>query len=255
MESEAYHEMSRLEEHHWWYRGMRDITDVLLQSLFHDRHNLKILDAGCGTGRNMTALKRFGAVIGLDFSSLALNYAQRSHSGSIVQASIENLPYAADTFDLVTSFDVIYSAGVRDDVTAIRELTRVTHPNGYVVMRVPALRALRGEHDTFVHGIRRYTARELQAKFRAGGLTPVRFTYANSFLLPVIFLARKLQHHSVHGRSDVQVNPGGVADLLYHLLRIESWWIKQGGHFAAGVSLFGIGQKLAVSYPSDAHVE
>lgn len=245
MEDEAYHEMARLEAHHWWYRGMRDITEALLFYLFHNRRDLKILDAGCGTGRNMTALKRFGTTTGVDFSSLALGYTRHNHAGRIVQASIEDLPYAARTFDLVTSFDVIYHAGVRDDVSAIRELARVCRPGGYVVIRVPALPALRGAHDTFVHGIRRYTAHELQSKFQAGGLIPVRFTCANSFLLPLVFLARKLPFRLAHGRSDVQYNPGLFAELLYHLLHIESWWIRQGGHFAAGVSLFGIGQKPA----------
>lgn len=241
MESDAYHEMFQLEAAHWWYRGMRDITAVLLKSLFPASDRLKILDAGCGTGFNLKALATFGEVTGVDFSSLAVGYARQY--GKVAQASIEHLPYPTDYFDLVTSFEVIYHVGVRDDVRAIREMARVAHPGGYVLVRVPALSALKGAHDVFVHGVRRYTVAELQAKLQAAGLIPVRLTYANSLLLPAIFLARQWHKNTPQGRSDVQYQPGMVSEMLYRLLRLEGAWINRGGHFAAGVSLFGVGQK------------
>lgn len=249
MEAEAYREMYYLEEQHWWYRGMRDITENLLTHIFDGRRDLTILDAGCGTGMNLTALKKFGQVTGFDFSALALAYAQQRPVGRLAQASIEQLPYAANRFDLVTSFDVIYNSGVRDDVAAIREMGRVVRPQGYVVMRVPALPSLKGAHDAFVHGVRRYTARELEYKFREADLTPIKITYANSLLLPLIFAARRWQRltQADPKHSDVQYNPSAAGEVLYRLLKTEGWWIKKGGRFGAGVSLFGVAQKQPAS--------
>lgn len=254
MEPEAYHELYQLEARHWWYRGMRSITDGLLLTVLDRQDDLHILDAGCGTGMNLSALGRFGHVLGCDFSALALDYARRDHTGVLAQATVESLPYPDDTFDLVTSFDVIYCAEVGDDVAALREMARVSRR--YVLIRVPALSALRGAHDAFVHGVRRYTARELEAKFHAAGLIPLRLTYANSFLLPLIFLARRWQlARSEEGRSDVQYNPSLVGELLYRLLKIEGWWIRRGYRFPLGVSLFGLARKLPRGAGADVHGE
>jgi len=78
MNSSEYKFLFELEEHHWWFFGMRKIMAALLdgQSLSAP---LRILDAGCGTGYTMSWLKRHdqGAVVfGLDISSEALHYSQ-----------------------------------------------------------------------------------------------------------------------------------------------------------------------------------
>ena len=56
MEIEEYKNIFELEGDHWWYRGMRKISFSLLNKYLKNR-NLKILDAGCGTGFNLLKLK------------------------------------------------------------------------------------------------------------------------------------------------------------------------------------------------------
>ncbi len=141
MEAEAYDELYAQEADHWWYGGMRHITERLLAPVV--KETLHILDAGCGTGGNLSALARFGCPVGMDYSPLALAYATKAHAGRVARATIEALPYADNSFDLVTSFDVLYCREVEDDAKAVRELARVTRPGGHVLVRVPALRALR----------------------------------------------------------------------------------------------------------------
>jgi hypothetical protein len=226
---------------------MRQITDQLLASLPDHDEEMKILDAGCGAGGNLTALSRFGCAVGLDYSPLALVYASANHAGKLVRASIEALPYADNSFDLVTSFDVMVCHEVEDDLNAMREFARVTRPGGHVLVRVAALPALRGPHDTVVHAARRYTASELRLKMQQAGLEPVRMTYANSILMPLIFVIRKLQTLGVSlgsaAKSDVSQTPKTINNLLISLLNLEAHWLGSGHGFPIGVSLFGLALK------------
>jgi SAM-dependent methyltransferase len=247
MEPQAYNELYRLEPNHWWYRGMRRITSRLLGSLLFGEKDVKILDAGCGVGGNLSALSYFGFTVGLDYSRLALEYASAYHAGRLARASVGALPYADNSFDLLTSFDVIYCREVEDDVSALREFARVTRPGGHVLVRVPAMKLLRGPHDDIVHGVRRYTAAGLSKKMECAHLLPLRLTYANSLLMPLIFLVRKLQMVGVGlgaaPKSDVRAAPQPINNLLTGLLYLEAGWIGSGRSFPAGVSLFGLAVK------------
>jgi SAM-dependent methyltransferase len=228
---------------------MRQITRKLIERHVQRGNPFLILDAGCGAGGNLTALAEFGRTLGLDYSPLALGYAAELHREQLAQARVEALPYPDDSFDLVTSFDVIYCLEVDDDQQAISEFARVTRPGGSVLLRVPALPALRGPHDTVVHGIQRYTAPELRAKLKRAGLRVERVTYANSLLLPPIYVARRLQTALValgaSLTSDVQPTPGPINRLLQGLLELEASWIGVGRNFPAGVSLFAVASKPA----------
>lgn len=247
MEPEAYEELYRLEGDHWWYQGMRHITERLLGDVLSGQEGLRILDAGCGVGGNMAALSRYGQVYGFDYSPLALGYAKDSQAGRLALATVEALPFPDDTFDLVTSFDVIYCYEVKDDRKAISEFGRVTRPGGSVLVRVPALPALRGPHDAFVHGARRYTAPELHRKFEQAGLSPVRVTYANSVLMPAIFVTRKLQSLAVRlgakPASDVNPTPAALNRVLTWVLDLEACWIGRKRNLPFGVSLFILARK------------
>ena len=73
MEREEYEIMSRAEESHWWYVGMAAITRSILDTWCKGGANLRILDAGCGTGGAMSWLSEYGDTTGLDLSPHALS--------------------------------------------------------------------------------------------------------------------------------------------------------------------------------------
>ncbi len=246
MEPSAYDELDQLEATHWWYEGMRRITDRLLRASVDLSQPICVLDAGCGAGGNLVHFAPLGAVYGFDFSPLAVQYAQKRHP-DLARASIEAIPYPDDTFALTTSFDVLYNAGVADDARGFAEMARVTCPGGHVLVRLPAMPALKGPHDDVVHGVRRYTAKGLRSKLTDAGLSPLRITYANSLLLAPIFVSRRLgallTRIGSRASSDVQESSPLVTSILTSVLTLEATWIGSGRNFPAGVSIFGLARK------------
>ena len=126
----------------------------------------------------------------MDLSPLATAYCRRRGLTRVSRASVLELPFSDATFDLVTSFDVIYHLGVADDVAALREMRRVLRPGGALFVRVPALERLQSHHDVAVHTRQRYSAAELRRKAEAAGLRVERASYANSVLLPLAAVSR-----------------------------------------------------------------
>ena len=162
--------MYEAEQAQWWYAGQRAIATALLAPALPGRDGeRRLLDAGCGTGYNLLDLGRLGRATGVDLSAEAIAFC-RARGVRAARASVLALPFADGTFDAVTSFDVIYHAWVSDDRAAVRELARVLRPGGALLVRVPALRALWGAHDTEVQSRHRYTRGELVALLEAAGL-------------------------------------------------------------------------------------
>ncbi len=184
--------MYEAEEAQWWYAGQRAIAGALLTAALPASGGVRrLLDAGCGTGFNLLELGRLGRAAGVDLSADAIAFC-RERGVRAARASVLALPFADATFDAVTSFDVLYHAWVTDDGAAARELARVLRPGGVLLVRVPAMRALWGAHDTEVQSRHRYTRGELRALLAGAGLDVVRATYCNSILFPVLFGRRTL---------------------------------------------------------------
>lgn len=237
-----YQEMDELEASHWWFRGMRGITQTLLAPMIGARRDLQILDAGCGAGGNLAMLQAWGRVFAFDYAHYAVQYTRKHLAGRIAQADVQAIPYQAEQFDLVCSFDVLVV--VPDDQRAITELARITRPGGLVYIRAAAMPALSGAHDVAWQVLRRYTAQSLGERVRAAGLEPIRVTYANSLLLPLIYLIRKLQSTKA-GESDVKPTSGPINGILATILNLERAWIGSGQRFPAGVSLIMVARKPA----------
>ena len=237
MEANEYEILAHVEHHHWWYTGMRAIADAWLRQLPATPQPRRILDAGCGTGGNLSWLTQYGAPLGFDFSSHALSHAPRSFP--LLQASITHMPFADASFDLVTSFEVIYHRGVFDDVQALKECARVLAPTGHLLLRLPAFNWLRGHHDDRVHGARRYTTADLHHKLAQAGLTPLRTSYINTLLLPLALWQRlrERQHTDIAPESDLQIPSPLVNNMARGALQLEAGWLGMGGRFPVGVSL------------------
>jgi SAM-dependent methyltransferase len=92
------------------------------------------LDAGCGAGMAAALSAGRGATVsGVDAAEALLEIAQeRVPEGDFRQADLEALPFADDSFDLVTGFNSFQYAG--NAAQALREAGRVTRPGGLIVI-------------------------------------------------------------------------------------------------------------------------
>lgn len=231
-----YDRMFEAEERQWWYAGMRELSSAVAAGALAPAGG-RFLDAGCGSGRNLAWLSQWGRAVGIDLSPDALRLT-RQRGGAAVRGSVLDLPFPDATFDVVTSFDVIYHRWVTDDRAAVRELARVLKPGGHLLVRVPALRALWGAHDEAVHSRHRYTVPELRELARECGLAVVRTTYANSLLLPLLLVRRTLDRLLDRHGSDVGFLPPPLERLFRGALATEATLVRAGWSLPVGASAF-----------------
>jgi SAM-dependent methyltransferase len=234
--------MFEAEQRQWWYAGQRDVARALLEPSVAGAPARRVLDAGCGTGFNLVALAPLGRALGIDLAPEAIRFC-RERGVTVARASLLALPFPAASFDAVTSFDVIYHDWVTDDRAAVREMARVLRPGGVLLVRVPALEALRGAHDAEVLTRRRYTRGELEALLVGCGLGLERSTYCNSLLLPLLFARRTLDRLMAREGSDVGFLPGPVEWLFRSLLRVEAAIVRRGLSLPLGASVVALARK------------
>ncbi|RLT23728.1 MAG: methyltransferase domain-containing protein [Chloroflexi bacterium] len=249
MERHEYEVMAHVEHTLWWYVGMRQIADAWLRTLPATTTPRRILDAGCGTGGNLSWLSHYGQPMGFDYSAIAAHYAAQS-GFPIAQASIEAIPFSAASFDLVTSFEVIYHKGVRDDVGALRECLRVLKPGGHLLLRLPAFEWLRGHHDARVHSERRYTHQQMIARVTAAGFVVQKSSYINTLLFPMALAQRVTERRSAEhasAQSDLQLPSPFVNRLGLTALGIEARLLQIGVQLPIGVSLLCLAQRPMTS--------
>jgi SAM-dependent methyltransferase len=101
----------------------------------------KVLDAGCGSGRNLTYFLRNGFdVYGIDPNPDAISAMQTLNPAGpahFLVATAENLPFDDHYFDLVISSAVLHFA--RDPAhfdSMLRSMWRVLKPGGYLFARL-----------------------------------------------------------------------------------------------------------------------
>lgn len=236
--------MYQVEESHWWYQGMETITRAVLNRWIHFP-TPKILDAGCGTGAAMTTyLAEYGNVTGVDLYPQALEFCRKRNAPRLARASVLNLPFAPASFDLVTSFDVLYERAVSSEVTALREFFRVLTPNGHILLRLPAYDWLRGQHDKSVHTNRRYTKKLVKELLEESGFTVEHLSYANTLLFPLVVMKRLSERifPPKDNRSDLALNAGAFNSILKHILGSEAPIAAYIG-LPYGLSVIAVGRK------------
>lgn len=225
------------EDRHWWYRGRRRVLETVIDGLQLPA-GARILDAGCGSGRNMVELARRGTVTGVELSAPSVEKARQRGYGEVIEGSVLEMPFADGSFDFAVSLDVIEH--LEDDLGALRELRRTIAPGGALLLTVPAYQWLWSGHDEINHHRRRYTRRSLHDVAERAGWRQVRTSYFNSLLLPIAIILRVLDRVSrktTESSLDLWVPPEPFNSLLERPLRIEAGVIARGGRIPAGLSL------------------
>jgi SAM-dependent methyltransferase len=233
LESWLYPRLYELEERHWWFRGRRAVIRALL-----DRGGAparpRLLDAGCGTGRNLAELAPHAASAhGVDSAGEAVEFCRRRGLDGVTEAVLEVLPFEDGAFDVLLATDVIEH--LDDDLAALCELRRVAAPGARLLLTVPAYQWLWSAHDEAHQHRRRYTRPQLVGRVRAAGWEPLVATYFNALLLGPIAVARRLPGGA--GSSDYDRTPRWLNAVLERPMRLEAQLIRRGTALPAGVSI------------------
>ncbi|WP_412078944.1 class I SAM-dependent methyltransferase [Streptomyces xanthophaeus] len=130
----------------------------------------RVLDAGCGTGRALTALRAAvgpsGLVLGADLTPQMLAAAQRAGraaEGALLLTDVARLPLRDGVLDAVFAAGLI--AHLPDPGANLRELARVVRPGGRLALFHPIGRAALAAR----HG-RELTPQDLRAEDNLGPL-------------------------------------------------------------------------------------
>jgi ubiquinone/menaquinone biosynthesis C-methylase UbiE len=215
---------ARAERDHFWFHGFRRFVSPILDEATRGQRDVSILDCGCGTGNNLTLLRKYGRACGIDITFSGLAYARRHGERQVARASATCLPFATNEFDLVTSFDVLYAFDDQMERDALNEMYRVLRPGGQILINVAALKILRGNHSVLGGEVRRYHRAELKEHLERTGFTVLRITYTNFTLLPIVAAVRFSQRLAGHRESTMEmtVPSAPVNRTLAGLLAVEA---------------------------------
>ena len=241
MDERLMRTMLDVDEHHWWYRGRREVLDQELVRL-QLRSDARALDAGCGSGRTLQELARYcGTVAGLELNPEAAEVARDQGDFDVQIGRVEALPWSRETFDLITCLDVIEHTP--DDTVALQELRRVSRPGAWLLVTVPAYQALWSSHDEMNHHYRRYSRPRLARAVRDSGWQLERMTSFNSLLLApaaAVRLVRRGGPAGEHYTPDLHLGPRWLNRVLERPLQAEAAWLARGRTLPAGLSLLAL---------------
>jgi ubiquinone/menaquinone biosynthesis C-methylase UbiE len=188
--------LQRVEEEHWFYKGKRELVFHWLKETGYGRNSdLKVLDAGAGTGILVRELRKlFGEdrILGVEYSDDAREIAQEAYGLNLQAGSILELPLADQEVNVAIALDVLEHVE-RDDV-ALSELLRVTKPRGHLILNVPAMPSLWSDWDVSLGHFRRYTMATFKTLLGPGmqrnEFSIVYIGYINALAFPLIYAYR-----------------------------------------------------------------
>ena len=234
MDRAYYDEYYFLERNHWWFIVRLNILDDFFHRILDQGRNYSILNIGVATGASNNVLEKFGEVTSIEYDQDCALFTFRNNGNSNLIASIEDLPFKMDSFDIVCAFDVIEH--VENDNRSVLEMKRVCKPGGRIVITVPAMMCLWSHHDEVNQHLKRYNLQEITGLFRVNGNngSEIYKTYFNTLLFPFILMFRlisrllpkKMIRHGAGTDFTIIKNENILNSLLFRVFDIERILLK-----------------------------
>ncbi len=201
-----------------WRAGQQRRLEMILDAAPGIVHG-RFVEVGCGLGLYLKRIAGFAdGAVGVEYEPDRAKAAAAGGSpASVVVAANEALPFAASTFDVVLTNEVIEH--VADDSGSARELVRVLRPGGRIVLFCPNRWYPVEQHGIYWKGVYHFgnvplvnylpdpLRDRLAPHVRAYSLRRLRALFAT---LPV----REVSHRRVFGGYDNLVARLGVAGRL-----------------------------------------
>ena len=185
-------------------------------------------------------LKQFGEAEGVDVSDDALEFCKlkglKVHKGLA-----ESLPFADESFDLVTALDVVEH--LDDDISGLKEMNRVMKSGGKTLIFVPAFMWLWGVQDDISNHRIRYTRQQIIERLNAAGFEIERATYANiTFFMPILLGRFIMKITGIKPESENNVNISALNGIFGKIFSAEKYWLNKA-NFPFGVSIVVVAKK------------
>lgn len=249
MESYEYQTLYHHETSYWWFRGLHSIIIDTVKALGLGASS-RILDAGCGTGRNLQMIQDgVGAEgFGFDIALAAAPFWPQRDLDKVCLASANEIPIKSGFFDAVVSIDMLECDAV-DESEAISEMCRVVKPGGFIILVVPAYDWLMSEeHHRAVGASRRYNINKLKNLASSQPVKVIRTTHIFASMLPLVAAYRLLlpifrKPSADRPVSEIKpINPI-IDEILFRAVRLEARFVKSTG-LPFGSSIMMILQKV-----------
>ena len=243
MENKIFEKMFALESNHWWFVARRKIIFSTINNLDLPR-NIRILDAGCGNGDNLSLLSHFGDLVAFEKNEEAFKRARSKKIGQIYKAELPyNLPSNIKTnFDLIVLLDVLEH--IDDDNQSLATVRSLMNDKALILITVPAFQWLWSDHDVLNHHRRRYSKSTLKEKLDLSGFRVKYISYFNTLLFPFALVERIKQKMFPPSTEEVLKIPNNKINfLLEKIFSYEVNFINKMS-FPFGLSLLAIAEKI-----------
>jgi len=158
------------------------LFDQLLTGTYNECH--KVLDVGCGGGRNLVYFLRNGfEVYGIDpnpaaieaVKELSASLAPANSSYNFIVCPAEQMPFADGLFDLVICSAVLHFAQNHEHFDSmLRSMWRVMRPGGYLFARLASDIGIENKVQSLGNG--RYLLPDESERFLVNEPTLLRYT-------------------------------------------------------------------------------
>lgn len=226
---DRYTKLGTIDRHHFWFVARREIIHWLLREFAHDDMSL-LLDAGCGSGLNLSLLSEFGdTVLGVDIWAGLCGGTDDDSAipGDLIRAEITRLPLDDASVDTVLALDVLEHV---DDQAATLELHRVLNYGGMLLVTVPAFSWLWSFRDEDAGHLRRYNMRQISELLHDNGFELIYSSYYQFMLFPLLIVSRlfaRLLLRKGKGLRDLEDSPPTlVQSVLSRINLTEVSWLQ-----------------------------
>ena len=242
MENEIFNDMYKVETQHWWFVARRKIIKHVINNLGLIE-NASILDAGCGTGDNLSMLSKFGNVVAMEKDENAFEKAKSRGKAQVYKGELPNGVHEEikKENDLIVMLDVLEH--IDDDASSLTVLKNHLKNDGRLLLTVPAYQFLWTKRDDLHHHKRRYTVTRLKRLMEENGWHVNYISYFNCLLFPLALLDRLKQKIIPEiDHSDLKIPAEWINTLFEKIFSFESKLIGKIV-FPFGLSIIAIAQK------------
>ncbi len=239
MRANEYELVRQVQAQHWWWLGREKVVKTVIEKFLDLSTKLNVADVGCGFGANISMLRQYGDVTGLELNDKAIENVNERWGNSVQTFAWKSPDPVPMRFNFMLLADVLEH--IPDHEGAVGWIFNHLEDNGHVLITVPAHQFLWTQMDDVLDHHRRYTMTTLLALFD-DRFEIVYASYYNMFLFPVkvmFMLFDRLKTFlfpKVEKRSYNDMPPRFINSIFKNILKSESL-IVQRGKIPFGVGL------------------